>query len=329
MANNTNSLNNNNQVTKAMILAGGLGTRFLPETLAIAKELVPIGNKPILMYHLEELKKAGVNDVLIVGNKLKEESFRNFICPPAAYINKLIADKKYDLLSEYAELMSSINVTYINQDDALQSINGKVYENPYFNQMGSSIAILAGKNWANGEPFVVINGDDLCVYDNGKSASSELIDIYKATGDNIIYGRECPRELMWKYSSMEYGDKVANGKGKKMTNIIEKPAPGTEPSNVMGFARYIVNNDFFDRVFEVQQRSNGEWNMTDVFQKLANDGKASTCLFNGRYFDCGSMGGYVLANLYFGALNPECKEQVLSGAKDIVKYHTEEKSKEN
>lgn len=315
------------RVRKAMILAGGLGTRFLPETLAVAKELVPIGNKPILLYHLEELKKAGVEDVLIVGNKLKEASFKNFIVPPIDYINKLIADKKYDLLSEYAELMGSMNVTYINQDDALQCINGVVYENPHFNQMGSSIAILAGKNWANGEPFVVVNGDDLCVYEDGKSASSELIEIYNHTGDNIIYGRECPRELMYKYSSMEYGDKVANGKGKKMKNIIEKPAPGTEPSNVMGFARYVVNSDFFDRVFEVQPRPNGEWNMTDVFQRLANEGKASTCLFNGRYFDCGSMSGYVLANLYFGLENPDIRKQVFKGAHEILDNY-QEKSKE-
>ena len=313
-------MENNRQVRKAMILAGGLGTRFLPQTLAVAKELVPIGNKPILMYHLEELAKAGVNDVLIVGNKLKQESFKNFIFPSEDYLQKLHNDGKLDLIADYLNLMSTMSVTYINQDDRYQVLGeNEMYENPHFNKMGSAIAILAGQGWAAGEPFVVINGDDLCVYEDGKSASSELINIYNKTGDNVIYGRECPRELMYKYSSMEYGDSVADGKGRKMKNIIEKPAKGTEPSNVMGFARYVVNSDFFDRVFQVKPRGNGEYNMTDVFQKLANEGKVSTCLFKGQYYDCGNMAGYVLANLHFGLENPECKEQIRAGVQDMMK----------
>ena len=82
-------------------------------------------------------------------------------------------------------------------------------------------------------------------------------------------------------------------------------------------------------MFQVAPRPNGEWNMTDVFQKLANDGKASTCLFNGRYFDCGSMSGYVLANLYFGLDNPEIKKQVFKGAHEILDHYQENEKELN
>ena len=94
------AIENGKKVKKGMILAGGLGTRFLPATLCLAKELFPIGNKPIIMYHLEDLVKAGVEDVLIVGNKLKEESFKQFLCPSEEYISKVESDGKLGLLED-------------------------------------------------------------------------------------------------------------------------------------------------------------------------------------------------------------------------------------
>ena len=116
--------------------------------------------------------------------------------------------------------------------------------------LGSAIAINAGKKWAMDDPFVVLNGDDLCFYLDGRSMTKEVIDIYNATGDTVVYGKELPREVMYKYSSMVLGEECCNGKGSKMLDIIEKPAPGTEPSNIMGFCRYVLNAEFFDRIFK-------------------------------------------------------------------------------
>ena len=161
-------IDNKLKVKKAVILAGGLGTRFLPATLAVAKELVTVGNKPILMYHLEDLLKAGVNDVLIVGSKLKEESFKNFITPSEDYINKITADGKLPLLEEYFNLMKDIKITYLNQYDQYQQIDGVTYENPDYEMRGSSGAVLTARYWANGEPVIVVNGDDLCIYPDGR-----------------------------------------------------------------------------------------------------------------------------------------------------------------
>ena len=297
------------KVKKAMILAGGLGTRFLPATLCLAKELFPIGNKPIIMHHLADLIKAGIDDVLIVGNVLKEESFREFLNPSEQYLSKVEQDGKMPLLADYFDIMNKVKITYVNQDAEKFLYHGEVYDNEGLGQRGSAIAILAGKGWANGEPFVVLNGDDLCFYPDGTSMTQEVVDVYNQTGDCVVYGKELPREIMWKYSSMSLGDAaVGNGKAAKVLDIIEKPERGTEPSNIMGFCRYVLNDEFFDRIFKVRPRPNGEWNMTDVLQNLARDGKMSTCIFGGDYFDCGSEEGYANANLYVVNKNKSEKE---------------------
>ena len=291
-------LENKKQVKKGMILAGGLGTRFLPATLCLAKELFPIGNMPIMMYHIQDLVKAGVDDILIVGNKLKEESFKNFLTPSKEYLDKIESDGKMAMLEKFNDLMSKVKITYVNQDDVRFNYDGEEYENTALGERGSAIAINAGKDWAKDEPFVVLNGDDLCFYLDGKSMTQEVINIYQATDDIVVYGKELPREVMYKYSSMVLGEEVANGRGAKMLDIIEKPAVGTEPSNIMGFCRYILNAEFFDRIFKVTPRPNGEYNMTDVLQNLAKDGLVSMCLFTGTYFDCGSENGYASANMF-------------------------------
>ena len=242
-------LENKKQVTKAMILAGGLGTRFLPATLCLAKELFPIGNMPIIMYHIEDLVKAGINDILIVGNKLKEESFKNFLTPSKEYLDKIESDGKMAMLAKYNDLMSKVTITYVNQDDETFTYAGETYANSALGERGSAIAINAGKDWAKDEPFVVLNGDDLCFYLDGKSMTKEVADVYEATGDIVVYGKELPREVMYKYSSMVLGDEVADGKGSKMLDIIEKPATGTEPSNIMGFCRYVLTIDLIKGKF--------------------------------------------------------------------------------
>ncbi len=307
-------LENRKKVKKAVILAGGLGTRFLPATLCLAKELFPIGNKPIIMYHISDLIKAGIEDVLIVGNKLKEESFRNFLNPSDEYLSKVESDGKLSYLAEYFDMMNKVRITYINQDAEEFCFDGKIYKNEGFGQRGSSIAILAAKDWVAGEPFVVLNGDDLCFYKDGTSMTNEVLDVYNQTGDCVVYGKELSADVVWKYSAMKLGDTLAaDGKSSKLLDIIEKPERGTQPSNIMGFCRYVLTPEFFNRVFKVKPRPNGEWNMTDVLQSLAQDGLSSACIFGGDYFDCGSMAEYSLANLYVAYNDESTKNAVESG----------------
>ena len=311
-------IENRINVRKAVILAGGLGTRFLPGTLAVAKELVTIGNNPILMYQLQDLLKAGVDDILIVGSKLKEESFRNFITPSEEYLEKITADGKRPLMQEYFDLMKDVKITYLNQYDKVQVIDGKTYENPNYEMRGSSGAVYTAMNWTNGEPFVVVNGDDLCIYPDGKCATKEVVDVFAATGKTVEYAKEMPRDQIYKYSAIVFGNPVANGLGFEMLDIVEKPEPGTEPSNFMGFARYVFDAGVFEEILNSKPRANGEYCITDVVQKLSREGNGATCIFDGEYFDCGSMSGYALANAYVGLLNKDSSAVVRSRLKELM-----------
>lgn len=314
------------KVKKAVVLAGGLGTRFLPGTLVVAKELFPILGKPILMYHLEDLASAGIKDILIVGNKLKEESFKCFIDPPQDYLNKVESDGKLSYLKEYNDLMTKFDsITYMNQE-----IGSEIFlkTNGGAEVRGSSIAVLAAKEWANGEPVLVINGDDFCSYPDGKSVSGEVAYVYEQTGDSVVYGKEVSRDQIYKYSSMIIGESVAGGKGFKMKDIIEKPEKGTEPSNIMGFARYIFTPEIYDRILASKPRPNGEFCITDVISTMAKEGKVSTCIFDGKYYDCGSFLGFQMAGNYLLASDSKTRGELKSEVSKIVQLY-EQKEKNN
>ena len=306
------------KIRKAVVLAGGLGTRFLPGTLVLAKELFAIKGEPILMYHLRELADAGITDILIVGNKLKEESFNSFINPPKEYLEKIEKDGKLSLLQSYNDLKARFHsISYVNQEigsDEFEKANKTGGQ-----ARGSSIAILAARKWAKGEPFMVVNGDDLCKYLDGKSPASELVDVFEKTGDYVIYGKEIPRELAYKYSSMVIGEAIPGGKGFKMNDIVEKPAPGTEPSNIMGFARYIFTSDVFDEIIHSAPRPNGEFCITDVISTVAKKGRVSTCIFDGAYYDCGSYMGFQMAGNFLLAEKPEEREKLKDELKTMFK----------
>ncbi len=300
--------NTQQKLTKGVILAGGLGTRFLPGTLVVAKELFPVLGKPVLMYHLKDLADAGITDVLIVGNKLKEKSFMDFLNPPQEYLNKLEKDGKLDLLSSYNELLSRFNsVTYVNQEigsDEFNLVNGGKEE-----VRGSSVAILAAREWANGEPFVVLNGDDICYYFGGKSSAADIVSLYNKTGDYIIYGRKVDRSLIYQYSSMELGEKLESN-AYKMKDVVEKPPKGTEKSDIMGFSRYVFTEDVFDRILKSSPNSKGEYCITDIISDVAKTGRVSTFIFEGRYIDCGSYLGFQMFGNYLLCENAENREKL-------------------
>lgn len=300
------------KLKKAVILAGGLGTRFLPATLVLAKELFPVGDKPAILYHLENLKNAGIKEVMIVGNNLKEESFNSFLHPKAEYVEQLKKDGKLSMLDEHYSIINSFDsISYINQEvgsNLYNSVNGG---DEY--RRGSSIAILSCKEWANGEPFMVINGDDFCYYTSSEVPNIEarIMKLYELTGDYIIIGKEMNRDLIYKYSSMVLGEKLELDGCYKFSNIIEKPAKGTEPSNVIGFARYVYNSDVFDRILASSPRENGEFCITDIINDVAKQGKASTCIFDGLYFDYGSKVGLSLAGSFFLLKDAKSKDMYL------------------
>ena len=127
-----------------------------------------------------------------------------------------------------------------------------------------------------------------------------------------------PRDQIYKYSAIVFGNPVANGLGFEMLDIVEKPEPGTEPSNFMGFARYAFDSRVFDDILNSKPRANGEYCITDVVQKHAREGNGATCIFDGIYFDCGSKEGYALANAYAGLSDPQTFKNVHARLKELM-----------
>ena len=297
-------------IKKAVILAGGLGTRFLPATLALAKELFPICENPILLYHLEDLIQAGISEVLIVGNKLKEDSFSSFLTPSKEYMSKIKEDNKLSYLEKYTDILSKLKITYINQELGTEEFKSA---NNISNEVrGSSIAILACKEWSGGEPFVVLNGDDFCKYNDNHSVIREMIDVFEFTNDYVILGREVDIENISKYSSMKLNKKLFSDKSYKIDDIIEKPKKEEAPSNIMGFAKYIFKGDVFDKIIKSKPRGNGEYCITDVLSDVAKSGNASTSIFTGNYYDCGSKQGLQMAGNYVLMQDKQTREYIIN-----------------
>jgi len=310
------------KIKKAVILAGGLGTRFLPATLALAKELFPICEKPILMYHIEDLIKAGITEVLIIGNKLKEDSFNSFINPSNEYLDKIKKDNKLSFLDSYNSLKSSLNdLSYINQEIGSDYL--RQHKNLDVEQRGSSIAILACKDWVKDEPFLVFNGDDFLEYPSGESVSKSLVDLYAETGDNIVFGREVNLDDIYKYSSISLAEKLKVKNSYKIHDIIEKPKKEEAPSNIMGFARYVFNSEIFDKILNSSPRANGEYCITDVISELAKENKVSTYIFDGHYFDCGSKLGLQMAGNYLLMKDSNNRKLLIDEFERILKSFNE------
>ena len=302
----------NLKLNKAVILAGGLGTRFLPATLVLAKELFPVTGKPAIMYHLENLQKAGIKEVMIVGNKLKEESIMSLISPAEQYINQVKAENKLSYLDEYYKLKNSFdNISYINQEVGSSIFNDKNGGDEY--RKGSSIAILSCKDWANGEPFLVINGDDFCVYPdkNLPNIEERVAKLYNATGDYVIVGKEMDRDVIYKYSSMVINKRLDIENSYKIDSIIEKPPKGTEPSNIIGCSRYVYTGDIFDRILNSKPRDNGEFCITDLINNVASEGRVSTYIFDGLYFDGGSKVGLQMAGNFMLLQDEQTRNQCI------------------
>ncbi len=257
-------------VTKAVILAAGKGTRFLPATLGVPKEMFPILNKPALMYHLKECVNAGITDVMVVISNSKK-SMLKFIQPNFKDLDELIKAGKQEYLEEYMQIMSKLNITVGYSNKAL----------------GSAYATLTAKKWSKGQPYVLISGDD--IIDAKPAAAKQLIDVYEQSGRPVVAFQQVPHEEMYKYGAADIAEQ--QGSMLKLRGIIEKPPKGTEPSNYAVIGRYIITPKVYDEIAKLTPK-NGEYCLTDALNVLAVNGECMGRVVDGIYYDCGSKLGF-------------------------------------
>jgi len=272
-------------LNKCIFPAAGYGTRFLPVTKAIPKELLPILNKPLIEYAVQEAFESGISDMGLILNNEKKSIMQYFENKDnlSSFLKK---SNKENLLSSQILLSANCNFFYINQEVML----------------GLGHAIHQSKEFVGDDSFAVILPDDLC-HSNTSPVLKQMIDIYSSNKDKCIVAlEEVNNEEVSKYGIVS-GMKILGNKNLfSIDSMIEKPVKENAPSNLAIIGRYIFTPEIFNAIEKVRPDKNGEIQITDALNILATQNKVLGLVFNGRRLDCGSVDGFVEANLFFRSL---------------------------
>jgi UTP--glucose-1-phosphate uridylyltransferase len=268
-------------IQKCLFPAAGYGTRFLPATKAVPKEMLPILSKPLLQYGVEEALKAGIINMAIVtgrGKRAIEDHFDNSF----ELESQLIGTSKEEYLKEIKEIISSSTFTYVRQKQML----------------GLGHAILTGQSLIGDEPFAVLLADDLCDCEND-GVLEQLIKIYNKYKCSVVAIEEVPMSQTNKYGIISGNLIDSSDATYKVTDMIEKPEEKDAPSNMAIIGRYILTPDIFEILKTINPDKGGEIQITDALKIQAKKGNVIAHKFKGKRFDCGSVKGYLKATNHF------------------------------
>ncbi len=269
----------NSVIKKCLFPAAGYGTRFLPTTKSMPKEMLPVVNKPLIQYGVEEALEAGMNGMAIVtgrGKRAIEDHFDiNYELE-----HQIAGSDKENSLQEIRRLMSEAVFSYTRQIE----------------MKGLGHAILSGETLIGHEPFAVLLADDLC-YSPGQGVLAQMVELYKIYQCSIVAIEEVPRNETNKYGVIA-GEEIAPGL-LRINNMVEKPKPEDAPSNLAIIGRYILTPDIFDILRNTPPGRNNEVQITDALLTQAKQGRVLGYKFKGRRFDCGSVPGYMDASQFY------------------------------
>ncbi len=290
------------KITKAVIPAAGLGTRFLPATKALPKEMLPIIDTPNIQYIVEEAVKAGIKDILIIISDSKE-AIRHHFEVNESLEQRLIASgktKEAELIRHIAELA---NVSFVYQNEP----------------KGLGAAILYAEEFAAGEDFAVMLGDDLIDADE-VPAIGELIEAYEKTNGGTVLGcRRVERERLKKYGVVKpkYG---YDGKIFEVVDMVEKPKdPDLAPSDVAVLGRYVLPNRIFETLRETKPGVGGEIQLTDAIKESISYNPCYACIFTGERYDIGDKFGYIKATIDYALKREDLGPQVREYIESLIK----------
>lgn len=274
------------RITKAVIPVGGLGSRFLPATKSIAKEMFPIVDTPVLLLILEECLNSGINEVFLILREGKEY-IMDFFKHDKVFEEKMINSGKGPLLEKLNKIIDNMTISF-------------GYQNP--NCIGSAGACYVAKDWVNNESFAVLFADDInYTPENQRPAIGQLIDAYDKTGAMIIGCKEVLDESISAYGACKLEEKLSDSLY-KISGIVEKPKYGTQPSNIAGLARYIMPGNTFDYVEkQIKVTPCGkEINLTDTMDLIMKDSPAYAVIMDSIRYDTGDKLGFLIATVEYG-----------------------------
>ena len=283
-------------IEKAVIPVAGLGTRFLPVSKSLPKELVPIGTTPILHLVIEEAVASGIKEIILVTSPIKE-SVSDYFKLDTPYCQELKKANKLDKIDNLKNLLSKIKITYVNQQEP----------------KGLGDAILQTKNVIGSNPFIVMLADILVYSDT--PCTKQLIDAYKKVGVSINAAESVPPEKVSSYGIYELED--GSGSLRKAKRVVEKPKLEDAPSDISVVGRYLFTPDVFDILEKLSPGENGEIQLADAQNELAKEGKMYAYIYDGYQIDTGDELGFLKANIKLALSNyKEQAEQFISFIKE-------------
>lgn len=286
------------RIKKAVIPAAGYGTRFLPATKATPKEMLPIVDKPTIQYIVEEAKKSGIEDILIISGHGKRAIEDHFDSAPALEA-ELLKKGKLDMLKMVQET-ADINIHYIRQR--------------YMRGLGD--AILCAKAFMGYEPFAVLLGDDV-VYNPEQPALKQLIDVYEATGGSVLGCQEVPDDKVSAYGIVA-GSETDDKRLMRVSDMVEKPALEEAPSHMAVLGRYIIKPQIFSILENTAPGKGGEIQLTDALKVLAKEDAVYAYNFAGQRYDLGDKLGFLKATVEFALRREDLGASFRAYLKDIA-----------
>lgn len=284
-------------VRKAVFPVAGLGTRFLPATKAIPKEMLTVGEQPLIQHAVEEARKAGIEEFIFVSSPSKEAL-------------KIHFQKNDDLESTLekkgkADILAKLRASNLPED----ALHVTYQDKP----LGLGHAVWCAKAFIGREPFAVILPDDVINHPRGGLA--QMIDIYNMRGGNMVATKDVPREETSKYGILD--TEADNGKVVSIKGLVEKPKPESAPSTLCIVGRYILQPEVFDYLDAFETGAGGEIQLTDSMAKLIGQQPFHGVRFDGGHYDCGSRLGFIEANIAYGLSDTS----VAADVRAILKRH--------
>ena len=285
------------KVRKAIIPAAGLGTRFLPATKAMPKEMLPIVDKPTIQYIVEEAIESGIEDIIIVTGKGKRAIEDHFDFAPELERN-LIEKGKVDLLDKVRYSTNLADIHYIRQKEP----------------KGLGHAVWCARNFIGDEPFAVLLGDD--IVQSETPCLKQLINQYEETLSSVIGVQKVLDKDTHRYGIID--PLTQEGRRYQVDNFVEKPAPGTAPSNLAIMGRYILTPEIFMFLDKQEKGAGGEIQLTDAIQQLNQIQRVFAYDFEGTRYDVGEKIGFVKTTIEFALKDEDLRDDILDYMKQAI-----------
>ena len=286
------------KIRKAVFPVAGMGTRFLPATKAVPKELLPIVDRPLIQYAVDEALEAGIETMIFVNGRGKGAIEDHFDMAFELETTQAARGKSVEALK--GTRLTPGNAVFVRQQEPL----------------GLGHAIWCARDIVGDEPFAILLPDEFMHGKPGRGCLKQMVDAYEQTGGNLICALEVPMEQTPSYGVLDPGTR--NGALTEVKGLVEKPAPGTAPSNLIIAGRYILQPEVMQHLSRHEKGAGGEIQLTDAMAAMIGNQPFFGVTFDGQRFDCGSKEGYVEANLALALERDDIGAHIREFARKLV-----------